>query len=435
MFLGIAWSVGSSPLTRGKRDAPRHARHPRGLIPAHAGKTRRASSRSASSRAHPRSRGENAPARRAGRRHHGSSPLTRGKPVRAISSSFRRGLIPAHAGKTGTAYRNLCVTRAHPRSRGENMTRKVALNDVLGSSPLTRGKRRTCARDWSTNGLIPAHAGKTQRCGGAATQEGAHPRSRGENAASSWGGRQFPGSSPLTRGKPLPGTGGDRRRRLIPAHAGKTTSHHAPRKRRKAHPRSRGENEFEHFAPRPRGGSSPLTRGKRLPGGRSRRPGGLIPAHAGKTDVPDQLQRRRGAHPRSRGENAAAMACAPMSRGSSPLTRGKRPRQIELQWPTGLIPAHAGKTTVTRTARNTSRAHPRSRGENSAKGPNGEPAEGSSPLTRGKRSHRRGGSFQTRLIPAHAGKTSRGDRVPAPIGAHPRSRGENLQPILFLRPG
>mgnify|MGYP001678884566 CR=1 FL=1 len=53
---------------------------------------------------------------------------------------------------------------------------------------------------------------------------------------------QFPGSSPLTRGKPLPARTLDRDERLIPAHAGKTTRPHGVVKAATAHPRSRGEN-------------------------------------------------------------------------------------------------------------------------------------------------------------------------------------------------
>ena len=71
------------------------------------------------------------------------------------------------------------------------------------------------------------------------------------------------GSSPLTRGKRTERRQILRRRRLIPAHAGKTVNTQAPRISVPAHPRSRGENygvEIELFDGY---GSSPLTRGKR----------------------------------------------------------------------------------------------------------------------------------------------------------------------------
>ena len=57
-----------------------------------------------------------------------------------------RGLIPAHAGKTRAASRVCIVIGAHPRSRGENRRRRSRLATLPGSSPLTRGKHfPTCA--------------------------------------------------------------------------------------------------------------------------------------------------------------------------------------------------------------------------------------------------------------------------------------------------
>ena len=91
-----------------------------GLIPAHAGKTRRESRRPTGSRAHPRSRGENLPDEIATCQAGGSSPLTRGKPLVRVSNQVSDGLIPAHAGKTHPERTHHAPYRAHPRSRGEN---------------------------------------------------------------------------------------------------------------------------------------------------------------------------------------------------------------------------------------------------------------------------------------------------------------------------
>ena len=92
------------------------------------------------------------------------------------------GLIPAHAGKTWTHASSSERYWAHPRSRGENVLEEIGGDVEKGSSPLTRGKRRT--RDWDSvcAGLIPAHAGKTVNCGVGCGAVEAHPRSRGENA-------------------------------------------------------------------------------------------------------------------------------------------------------------------------------------------------------------------------------------------------------------
>ena len=52
------------------------------------------------------------------------------------------------------------------------------------------------------------------------------------------------------------------------------------------------------------------------------------------------------AHPRSRGENSAIMPVSVPRLGSSPLTRGKPERGRHNAAQEGLIPAHAGKTAV-----------------------------------------------------------------------------------------
>ena len=71
---------GSSPLTRGKRGQVSSGTLPQGLIPAHAGKTMTGGSPAVSTPAHPRSRGENAVFLIPLVYTVGSSPLTRGKP-------------------------------------------------------------------------------------------------------------------------------------------------------------------------------------------------------------------------------------------------------------------------------------------------------------------------------------------------------------------
>ena len=152
-------------------------------------------------------------------------------------------------------------------------------------------------------------------------------------------------------------------------------------------------------------GSSPLTRGKLNRRGGDREDFRLIPAHAGKTGQESGLESRPWAHPRSRGENRPSRLRPWSANGSSPLTRGKRRRRSSVLRQVRLIPAHAGKTTASRLSYLTGTAHPRSRGENlNTKQPQGY-RPGSSPLTRGKQCHRVLKVLLERLIPAHAGKT------------------------------
>ena len=236
------------------------------------------------------------------------------------------------------------MSRAHPRSRGENWVRLSCPGSATGSSPLTRGKRQVRRCSLGLLGLIPAHAGKTSR--------GADMRGR------------IAGSSPLTRGKhlcpvsrpPLPG--------LIPAHAGKTLTSQPRSWARPAHPRSRGENDRVDRLAINHVGSSPLTRGKLVSLATLDPSRGLIPAHAGKTQGITARPHFGTAHPRSRGENDSRPNAFMTPFGSSPLTRGKLGVLVSCLIDPGLIPAHAGKTRPTRSTPTPWTAHPRSRGEN-----------------------------------------------------------------------
>mgnify|MGYP000999041523 CR=1 FL=1 len=416
---------GSSPLTRGKPG--RRAGHTvaRGLIPAHAGKTSGGRGPRSGGPAHPRSRGENFPVWFRAVSGRGSSPLTRGKHQARSRGLDAGGLIPAHAGKTRSARRRRSATRAHPRSRGENRTVTLYARGDLGSSPLTRGKHDGQGAVVADGGLIPAHAGKTflELVGG--DHGGAHPRSRGENFRVARTGQVVDGSSPLTRGKLNEAAPSQHRAGLIPAHAGKTPSQDRQAAGRRAHPRSRGENPFGVGHRGGDMGSSPLTRGKR---GASRAEDdfdGLIPAHAGKTRCVSASSTRARAHPRSRGENTSASATNTLTAGSSPLTRGKLSTGCGDGADRGLIPAHAGKTSSRNPRCGASRAHPRSRGENSSAVALSVVSVGSSPLTRGKLVTRAPAAFAAGLIPAHAGKTQFVGHLSHGVGAHPRSRGEN----------
>ena len=172
-----------------------------------------------------------------------------------------------------------------------------------------------------------------------------------------------------------------------------------------AHPRSRGENRIEAAAQPISAGSSPLTRGKRRSADAAELKVRLIPAHAGKTHNQIRGQSGSSAHPRSRGENWSMARTTSLGMGSSPLTRGKRARRARALRKNRLIPAHAGKTWRNGHRRNGARAHPRSRGENMPQSSLTSPSRGSSPLTRGKREQQGSWRPTRRLIPAHAGKT------------------------------
>ena len=132
---------GSSPRMRGKRRTRLVRLPPPRLIPAHAGKTARSRRRWSRWRAHPRACGENDTEIVARRLAPGSSPRMRGKTLLASLTLLKRW--------------------AHPRACGENEAAKSKVPCRVGSSPRMRGKQTGSDRRESRRGLIPAHAGKT----------------------------------------------------------------------------------------------------------------------------------------------------------------------------------------------------------------------------------------------------------------------------------
>ena len=254
--------------------------------------------------------------------------------------------------------------------------------------------------------LIPAHAGKTTTPFPRSRSCWAHPRSRGENFGDFGCGTAFSGSSPLMRGKRNGAAAAVGTAGLIPAHAGKTTAASSGRHRSRAHPRSRGENSRSSRTFVSWLDSSPLTRGKPCGEGTPCVPEGFIPTHAGKTTNRGARATGTRAHPHSRGENRFLARELLGQSGSSPPTRGKPP-----------APSPTGRD---------GGAHPRSRGENYdlMRGRVGD--GGSSPLTRGKHTFEYYTGPRERLIPAHAGKTPPLSNRRNQNRAHPRSRGENL---------
>ena len=213
---------GSSPLMRGKLTRGTASCVTRGLIPAHAGKTVSLALVPAWCWAHPRSCGENNWEAGLSCLLTGSSPLMRGKPPTSPPTCATCGLIPAHAGKTRRPQSQFMAIRAHPRSCGENEVGACAASWPRGSSPLMRGKLGPRRRRSARPRLIPAHAGKTWLGCESAKTVGAHPRSCGENSTSDEKPARGMGSSPLMRGKRTTTSLRSMRWGLIPAHAGKT---------------------------------------------------------------------------------------------------------------------------------------------------------------------------------------------------------------------
>ena len=158
----VKGTAGSSPRGRGKRQQDVTVQDLEGLIPAWAGKTFSPAASISAARAHPRVGGENT-ACSAGRAHvMGSSPRGRGKRDNTQQFFPHFGLIPAWAGKTKRAVSRGILARAHPRVGGENTVKSSPTSSLRGSSPRGRGKRFPGDTDLAAFGLIPAWAGKTR---------------------------------------------------------------------------------------------------------------------------------------------------------------------------------------------------------------------------------------------------------------------------------
>ena len=192
-------------------------------------------------------------------------------------------------------------------------------------------------------------------------------------------------SSPRGRGKRDAAHRHDRRHRLIPTWAGKTTLRVGQQDRPTAHPRMGGENPPDRRGPLASQDSSPHGRGKRPSPRRWDGARRLIPAWAGKTAVADLTEERSEAHPRMGGENSGASGSVPPCVGSSPRGRGKPMEGVSAVGWERLIPTRAGKTSHGPDHRLASTAHPRMGGENQCHLVLALEVAGSSPHGRGKR--------------------------------------------------
>ena len=132
---------------------------------------------------------------------------------------------------------------------------------------------------------------------------------------------------------------------------------------------------------------------------------GIIPAHAGFTAYRFPPFRVRQDHPRTRGVYRDAVKNDIYERGSSPHTRGLQAQRRAIGLASGIIPAHAGFTQGRRQWGTLTTDHPRTRGVYRDVEKTFITGQGSSPHTRGLRPRDWGRDPERRIIPAHAGFT------------------------------
>ena len=190
-----------------------------------------------------------------------------------------------------------------------------------------------------------------------------HPRACGEHTPRDNGFVLGSGSSPRMRGaldkfRMPDGTIG-----IIPAHAGSTAASRRRHNRWQDHPRACGEHESYAMEGAVQKGSSPRMRGAQSEHEPCARQRGIIPAHAGSTAFRGGNTHANRDHPRACGEHAGRSRVRESSPGSSPRMRGAHTCAHMHTGGSGIIPAHAGSTTLIRRILIFTRDHPRACGE------------------------------------------------------------------------
>ena len=379
---------------------------------------------------HPRIRGEHTGVWDLSDVSAGSSPHTRGAHLHARGWIPGDGIIPAYAGSTVPVSDSGAGEEDHPRIRGEHRLRLLGRLGSVGSSPHTRGARRSNTGHYRRMRIIPAYAGSTMAVSAIAFTFMDHPRIRGEHSGSPtrrpgliWiipayaGSTHYPSYSPTTSAD-HPRIRGEHRASRHPCDSGTGSSPHTRgallgscglRGRPRDHPRIRGEHAGWVSSVSRVTGSSPHTRG--APPGDDGRPCS------------------RWDHPRIRGEHSNAALYGRSWSGSSPHTRGAQTPRNARPSRSGIIPAYAGSTRDRRRRHPSNPDHPRIRGEHVGEATGGHLGAGSSPHTRGAPSRAPSPSSSSRIIPAYAGSTARSPCTYPSMADHPRIRGEHLPPV------
>ena len=191
----------------------------------------------------------------------GSSPRMRGTLPFPSEASNRSRIIPAHAGNTLCPMAGSRRLRDHPRACGEHAVAPSLCEAGMGSSPRMRGTHVVYTHNLPPIGIIPAHAGNTSRGHSQRITAEDHPRACGEHALWHFQALSQAGSSPRMRGTPSDAPSRCCSARIIPAHAGNTSTLYVAPRLRRDHPRACGEHRMRQHGQALGAGSSPRMRG------------------------------------------------------------------------------------------------------------------------------------------------------------------------------
>ena len=152
----------------------------------------------------------------------GSPPLTLERQIFGMAIDESNGITPAHAGKTRCTATADKLCRDHPRLRRNDILPLFLSTSNIGSPPLTRERHSSASSGSIFSRITPAYAGTTDIMSFLGSAAGDHPRLRGNDALSRIENKRTLGSPPLARERPLRFLDRVGIYRITPADAGKT---------------------------------------------------------------------------------------------------------------------------------------------------------------------------------------------------------------------
>ena len=257
-----------------------------------------------------------------------------------------RGITPACAGRSKTAFPAHINQPDHPRVCGEEARPLVPGCPLVGSPPRVRGGAAPDNSCWAWEGITPACAGRSRLYGTCPSPRRDHPRVCGEEGTARSCSGSVPGSPPRVRG-------------------GGWKPKWQPRWRR------------------------------------------ITPACAGRSECGSSLMRSIRDHPRVCGEEASASHSAPSATGSPPRVRGGVARDIGTEVDARITPACAGRSARSGTPAVRAPDHPRVCGEEPYLGFFRDAVQGSPPRVRGGADEALTPGLHPRITPACAGRRTR----------------------------
>ena len=214
----------------------------------------------------------------------------------------------------------------------------------MGSPPRMRGKGRELPDMLDFARITPAHAGKSWFAHSSRSVSRDHPRACGEK------GRHEPqrlghqGSPPRMRGKVDALCLDLLQQGITPAHAGKRSGQAVHAYAARDHPRACGEKRLQLMIAALQLGSPPRMRGKASSSSFKVCSAGSPPRMRGKVRSSSSIPRFSWDHPRACGEKTLGVTRKTVYNGSPPRMRGKDCIECVEEAPTGITPAHAGKS-------------------------------------------------------------------------------------------